>query len=69
MRIAAKRLRYALEIFAPLFDDKLEIPIKSSRQAQQILGEMIAMFGCWAYLNLLKKKKSGLSAISVIHVL
>ena len=40
MRIAAKRLRYALEIFAPLFDDKLEIPIKSSRQAQQILGEI-----------------------------
>ena len=40
MRIAAKQLRYALEIFAPIYPDQLEIAIKSTRQAQQVLGEI-----------------------------
>jgi len=40
MRIAAKQLRYALEIFAPIYLDQLENVIKSTRQAQQVLGEI-----------------------------
>ena len=40
MRIAAKQLRYTLEIFAPIYPDRLEIAIKSTRIAQQVLGEI-----------------------------
>ena len=40
MRIAAKQLRYSLEIFAPIYPDQLEIAIKSTRLAQQVLGEI-----------------------------
>ena len=40
MRIAAKQLRYALEIFAPIYPDQLVESIKSARQTQQILGEI-----------------------------
>jgi CHAD domain-containing protein len=40
MRIAAKQLRYALEIFAPIFPDQLADAVKSTRQAQQVLGEI-----------------------------
>jgi CHAD domain-containing protein len=40
MRIAAKKLRYSMEIFSLLYADHLELAIKSTRQAQQILGEI-----------------------------
>jgi CHAD domain-containing protein len=40
MRIAAKQLRYSLEIFAPIYPDQLEDVVKSARQAQQVLGEI-----------------------------
>jgi CHAD domain-containing protein len=40
MRIAAKRLRYTLEIFAPLYPDKLKSYLQACRETQQFLGEI-----------------------------
>jgi CHAD domain-containing protein len=40
MRIAAKRLRYCMEIFASLYEDKLENPLDIIRKVQTILGEI-----------------------------
>lgn len=40
MRIAAKRLRYTMEIFSSLYPDKLEKPLQAARKSQQILGEV-----------------------------
>lgn len=40
MRIAAKRLRYTMEIFAPLFPGELKNWIKETRQIQDQLGEI-----------------------------
>jgi CHAD domain-containing protein len=40
MRIAAKRLRYAMEIFAPIYPDELAKPLQSARKSQQILGDL-----------------------------
>ena len=40
MRIAAKRLRYALEVFAPAFGKELARPIGAARELQTLLGEM-----------------------------
>jgi putative phosphoesterase len=40
MRIAAKRLRYTLEAFRPLFDDALDQEIGSLKEVQDLLGEM-----------------------------
>ena len=40
MRIAAKRLRYALEIFSDLYDAKTDFVLDITRQVQQYLGEI-----------------------------
>ena len=40
MRIAAKRLRYTLEAFHPLFDDNLDREIETLKGVQDVLGEM-----------------------------
>lgn len=40
MRIAAKRLRYTLEIFAPLYEKRLEPPIKVVKEIQTLLGDL-----------------------------
>ena len=40
MRIAAKRLRYSLEIVAPLYDGRLDEHIKAVRKLQTRLGNM-----------------------------
>ena len=40
MRIAAKRLRYTLEVFAPLYEDNLKEPLKAAREAQDVLGDI-----------------------------
>ncbi len=40
MRIAAKRLRYTMEIFAPLYPGELKDPIQATRKAQDLLGEI-----------------------------
>ena len=40
MRIAAKRLRYTVEIFAPLYEDELKEPLKAVREAQELLGDI-----------------------------
>jgi CHAD domain-containing protein len=40
MRIAAKRLRYTLEMFAPLYPGELKDPIQAGRKSQDLLGEI-----------------------------
>jgi putative phosphoesterase len=40
MRISAKRLRYTLEIFQPLYDDGLKQEISEIKRFQDVLGEM-----------------------------
>ncbi len=40
MRIAAKRLRYTLEIFSPLYTSELKSYLKVLRQIQELLGEI-----------------------------
>jgi CHAD domain-containing protein len=40
MRIAAKWLRYSMETFAPLYAAGFKIPLKTSREAQEFLGQI-----------------------------
>jgi len=40
MRIASKRLRYTLEMFAPLYDDELRSPLQTARDVQEQLGQI-----------------------------
>jgi len=40
MRIAAKRLRYTMEAFRPLFDDGLAEEIKVVKKVQELLGDL-----------------------------
>lgn len=40
MRIAAKRLRYTMEVFEPLYQDDLKQPIKTVRKVQTLLGDI-----------------------------
>jgi putative phosphoesterase len=40
MRIAAKRLRYTLEIFSIAYDERLKVYIKHLKRVQDVLGEM-----------------------------
>ena len=40
MRIAAKRLRYALEVFSNLYQGKSDFALEIARQTQQYLGEI-----------------------------
>jgi CHAD domain-containing protein len=40
MRIAAKRLRYTMEIFEPLYDDEFSQLIKDIRKIQTLLGDI-----------------------------
>jgi CHAD domain-containing protein len=40
MRIAAKHLRYTLEVFQPLYDRALRKPIKNVKEIQELLGEV-----------------------------
>ncbi|HEY4721418.1 MAG TPA: CHAD domain-containing protein, partial [Anaerolineae bacterium] len=40
MRIAAKRLRYTMEVFASLYEDNLKESLKAVKDAQEILGDI-----------------------------
>lgn len=40
MRIAAKHLRYTLEIFAELYEDNLKQPLKAVKDMQELLGNL-----------------------------
>ncbi|MBI5489616.1 MAG: CHAD domain-containing protein [Deltaproteobacteria bacterium] len=40
MRIAAKRLRYALEAFQPAFAGDLDDPVAAAKKLQEVLGEL-----------------------------
>jgi CHAD domain-containing protein len=48
MRIAAKHLRYTLEVFQPLYDRGLRKPIKIVKEIQELLGEV---HGCDVWLG------------------
>ncbi len=50
MRIAAKRLRYTMEIFSALFPDGLKKPIQAVKKLQDLLGDM---HDCDVWLDLL----------------
>jgi CHAD domain-containing protein len=59
MRIAAKRLRYTLENFAPLYKDRLEKPLGAIRQVQTNLGEIRDCDVWLNYLPLFLEKEKG----------
>lgn len=40
MRIATKRLRYTLELFAPLYDDELKAELRELKRLQEALGDL-----------------------------
>jgi len=40
MRIAAKRLRYTMEVFAPLYNNRMKPHLSAVKEAQEILGEI-----------------------------
>jgi CHAD domain-containing protein len=40
MRIAAKRLRYALEIFAPCLGEEAEVARAAAKRLQSVLGDL-----------------------------
>lgn len=40
MRIAAKRLRYTMEVFGPLYKEDLKQPLKTVRKIQTMLGDI-----------------------------
>lgn len=40
MRIAAKRLRYTLEIFAPIYPGEMKAPLQAVRKVQESLGDI-----------------------------
>jgi CHAD domain-containing protein len=40
MRIAAKRLRYTMEIFAPIYPGKLKEEVQAVKHLQEVLGEL-----------------------------
>lgn len=40
MRIEAKRLRYTLELFAPVYDDALDPFVKRTKKIQTLLGDL-----------------------------
>jgi len=50
MRIAAKRLRYTMEIFSDLYQDGLKKPIQKVKKLQDLLGDM---HDCDVWLDLL----------------
>lgn len=40
MRIAAKRLRYTMEVFASLYPDELKEPLRTVRDVQEMIGDI-----------------------------
>ena len=54
MRIAAKHLRYTLEIFSPIYESELKLHLKAMRQIQEMLGEI---HDCDVWMLFLQKFK------------
>jgi len=52
MRIAAKRLRYTMELLAPLYPDELKGPLKTVKALQEQLGDI---HDCDVWLELLPR--------------
>jgi len=50
LRIAAKKLRYTIEVFGPLFPDKLKPAVRGLKTLQELLGEI---HDCDVWLQLL----------------
>jgi CHAD domain-containing protein len=62
MRIAAKHLRYALEIFSELYSGKTDFALDISRKTQQILGEIHdADVWSWFLHRFLNREQSRIS--------
>jgi CHAD domain-containing protein len=61
MRIAAKRLRYVLEIFAPCLGEEAEVARRAAKRLQSVLGDL---HDC--DLMLLKVEQIG-SVAAVLH--
>jgi CHAD domain-containing protein len=40
MRICAKKLRYALEAYSPLYPDQMDSPVQTARKTQDALGKL-----------------------------
>jgi len=57
MRIAAKRLRYTLEAFRPLFEDGLQKEISDVKRMQEMLGEIHDMDVWVEYLETLLREE------------
>jgi len=56
MRIAAKKLRYTLEVFRPLYPDRLRPAIRSIKRLQELLGQL---HDCDVWIALLSGALSG----------
>ncbi len=52
MRIVAKRLRYTIEAFAPLFEDSLRTEVKAIKGLQEVLGDL---HDCDVWIELLPR--------------
>jgi len=52
MRIDAKRLRYMMEIYSPLYEDELKEPISTAKEIQTILGNLN---DCVVWINFLSE--------------
>jgi CHAD domain-containing protein len=52
MRIAAKRLRYTLEVFSNIYDSKVDDALEITRKSQQYLGNI---HDCDVWINFLPK--------------
>jgi CHAD domain-containing protein len=65
MRIAAKKLRYTLEVFRPLYPDRLRPAIRSMKHIQELLGQI---HDCDVWISLLSGKgPAGTSRNTPVH--
>ena len=60
MRIAAKRLRYSLEVFSDLYEKKSDFALNIARQSQQYLGEIHDADVWISFLPRFEEKEKGL---------
>jgi len=58
MRIAAKKMRYSMELFAPLYFDKLQPFLLAVRQTQEMLGNIHDSFVWEQYLSGFVKRET-----------
>ena len=59
MRIAAKNLRYTLEVLKPVYDERLEEYIQAAKSVQDVLGDVHEMDVWLEFLPEVVEKKKG----------